>query len=76
MDKGAINWGHVLLLPIEHHRCGLALQPGTHGEMMRILSALRSCYAAQVRFLYPEESVKTPGHYFVVPSSPKRHSAT
>lgn len=49
VDKGAINWGHVLVLPIEHHRCGLALPPGTHAEMMRFLSALRSCYAAQAR---------------------------
>ena len=49
MDKGAINWGHVLVLPIEHHRCGLALPPGTHAEMMRFLSALRTCYAAQAK---------------------------
>ena len=47
MDKGAINWGHVLVLPIEHHRCMLAVPPATHAEMERLLSALRSCYAAQ-----------------------------
>lgn len=47
VDKGAINWGHVLVLPIEHHRCGLALPPATHAEMMRFLSALRTCYAAK-----------------------------
>ena len=53
MDKGAINWGHVLVLPIEHHRCRLAVPPATHAEMDRFLSALRSCYAAQASALSP-----------------------
>lgn len=53
VDKGAINWGHVLVLPIEHHRCGLALPPATYAEMMRFLSALRSCYAAQASVPMP-----------------------
>ena len=53
MDKGAINWGHVLVLPIEHHRSSMALPPPTAAEMGRYLSALRSCYAAQVRAQRP-----------------------
>ncbi len=48
MDKGAINWGHVLVLPVEHYRSGLACPPSTAAEMGRYLAALRLCYKAQV----------------------------
>lgn len=47
-DKGAINWGHVLVLPVEHYRSGLACPPSTAAEMGRYLAALRLCYKAQV----------------------------
>ena len=46
-DKGAINWGHVLVLPVEHYRSGLACPPSTAAEMGRYLAALRLCYKAQ-----------------------------
>lgn len=50
VDKGAIDDGHVLVLPIEHFPNSLGVPPGTHAEMERYLSALQSCYAAQVGF--------------------------
>ena len=52
-DKGAINWGHVLVLPVEHYRSGLACPPSTAAEMGRYLAALRLCYKAQVCDLKP-----------------------
>ena len=49
IDKGAINDHHVLLVPIEHYPSTLTCSPNFHAEMERYLSALRSCFAAQVR---------------------------
>lgn len=51
VDKGAIVDGHVLVLPIEHYPNSLGLPPGAHAEMDRYLSALQSCYAAQVNIM-------------------------
>jgi Protein similar to CwfJ C-terminus 1 len=48
VDKGAITSTHVLLLPIEHYPNTLTLSPGAWAELETYLSALRSCYAAQV----------------------------
>ncbi|KAL3157811.1 hypothetical protein ABBQ32_012233 [Trebouxia sp. C0010 RCD-2024] len=47
MDKGAINWGHVLLLPIEHFPSSLACSENAWAEMQRYLSALKACAASQ-----------------------------
>ena len=47
VDKGAIDDGHVLVLPIEHFPNSLGVPASTYAEMDRYLSALRSCYAAQ-----------------------------
>ena len=49
VDKGAITDSHVLVLPIEHFPSSLHLSPSTYAEMERYLSALRSCFAAQVQ---------------------------
>ena len=49
MDKGAINGGHVLLLPIEHFPSSLACSENAWAEMQRYLSALKACAASQVR---------------------------
>ena len=49
IDKGAINDHHVLLVPIEHYPSTLTCSQNFHAEMERYLSALRSCFAAQVR---------------------------
>lgn len=51
MDKGAINGGHVLLLPIEHFPSSLACSENAWAEMQRYLSALKACAASQVPFL-------------------------
>ena len=48
MDKGAINGGHVLLLPIEHFPSSLTCSESAWAEMQRYLSALRACAASQV----------------------------
>ena len=48
IDKGAINGGHVLLLPIEHFPSSLACSENTWAEMQRYLSALQACAASQV----------------------------
>ncbi len=48
VDKGAIMDGHVLVLPIEHYPSQLSLSASAFSEMERYLSALRSCFAAQV----------------------------
>lgn len=48
VDKGAINDGHVLVVPIEHFPNTLGISPKAHAEMDRYLTALASCYAAQV----------------------------
>lgn len=53
MDKGAINWGHVLLLPIEHFPSSLACSENAWAEMQRYLSALKACAASQVTPLLP-----------------------
>ncbi len=53
VDKGAIVDGHVLVLPIEHFPNSLGVPPGAHAEMERYLSALQTCYAAQVREKHP-----------------------
>ncbi len=42
MDKGAINEGHVLLLPIEHYASSLACSANAWAEMQRYLSAFKS----------------------------------
>jgi Protein similar to CwfJ C-terminus 1 len=47
VDKGAIDDGHVLVLPIEHFPNSLGVPASTYAEMDRYLSALQSCYAAQ-----------------------------
>jgi Protein similar to CwfJ C-terminus 1 len=47
VDKGAIDDGHVLVLPIEHFPNSLGVPDSTYAEMERYLSALQSCYAAQ-----------------------------
>lgn len=49
MDKGPINGQHVLVLPIEHRPNSLSLSPTAYIEVERYLSALRSCFASQVR---------------------------
>lgn len=49
MDKGAINGGHVLLLPIEHFPSSLACSENAWAEMQRYLSALKACAASQVQ---------------------------
>ncbi len=49
MDKGAINDGHVLMVPIEHFPNTIGISPKAHAEMERYLTALSSCYAAEVR---------------------------
>ena len=49
VDKGAITDSHVLVLPIEHFPSSLHLSASAYAEMERYLSALRSCFAAQVR---------------------------
>ena len=59
MDKGAITDSHVLVLPIEHFPSSLHLSASTYTEMERYLSALRSCFAAQVR---PPPSPPTHGY--------------
>lgn len=48
MDKGAINEGHVLLLPIEHYASSLACSANAWAEMQRYLSAFKACAASQV----------------------------
>ena len=48
MDKGAINDGHVLMVPIEHFPNTIGISPKAHAEMERYLTALSSCYAAEV----------------------------
>ena len=48
LDKGPINEGHVLLLPIEHYVSSLACSPTAWAEMQRYLSALKACAASQV----------------------------
>lgn len=48
MDKGAINGGHVLLLPIEHFPSSLSCSENAWAEMQRYLSALKACAASQV----------------------------
>ena len=53
MDKGAINGGHVLLLPIEHFPSSLACSENAWAEMQRYLSALKACAASQVPFPPP-----------------------
>ena len=53
MDKGAINGGHVLLLPIEHFPSSLASSENAWAEMQRYLSALKACAASQVPPLLP-----------------------
>ena len=53
MDKGAINEGHVLLLPIEHYASSLACSANAWAEMQRYLSALKACAASQVTSLWP-----------------------
>ena len=53
MDKGALNGGHVLLLPIEHFPSSLACSENAWAEMQRYLSALKACAASQVPFLLP-----------------------
>ncbi|KAL0053002.1 hypothetical protein WJX82_011315 [Trebouxia sp. C0006] len=47
MDKGAINEGHVLLLPIEHYASSLACSANAWAEMQRYLSAFKACAASQ-----------------------------
>ena len=51
VDKGAINWGHVLMLPVEHYRSGLVCPASTAAEMGRYMAALRLCYKAQVHVM-------------------------
>lgn len=53
MDKGAINEGHVLLLPIEHYASSLACSANAWAEMQRYLSAFKACAASQVPDLPP-----------------------
>ncbi len=48
MDKGAINEGHVLLLPIEHYASSLACSANAWAEMQSYLSAFKACAASQV----------------------------
>ena len=49
MDKGPITDQHVLVLPVEHFPSQLALPPSAFAEVERFLSALRTCFASQVR---------------------------
>ena len=49
LDKGAITDSHVLVLPIEHFPSSLHLSASAFAEMERYLSALRTCFASQVR---------------------------
>jgi hypothetical protein len=49
VDKGAINDGHVLIVPIEHYPSSLGVSASAYAEMDKYLEALRTCYAAEVR---------------------------
>lgn len=59
VDKGAITDSHVLVLPIEHFPSSLHLSVSTYAEMERYLSALRSCFAAQVQPLRSRSASST-----------------
>ncbi len=49
LDKGPITPQHVLIVPIEHFPSSMAVPEGCYEEMQRYLSALKACFAAQVR---------------------------
>ncbi|KAG2442256.1 hypothetical protein HYH02_009740 [Chlamydomonas schloesseri] len=51
LDKGQITPEHVLLVPIDHHPCSVALSAGCFAEVERYMSALRSLYASLGREL-------------------------
>eukprot|EP00208_Stichococcus_sp_RCC1054_P002085 CAMPEP_0206146064 /NCGR_PEP_ID=MMETSP1473-20131121/29358_1 /ASSEMBLY_ACC=CAM_ASM_001109 /TAXON_ID=1461547 /ORGANISM="Stichococcus sp, Strain RCC1054" /LENGTH=638 /DNA_ID=CAMNT_0053542501 /DNA_START=442 /DNA_END=2358 /DNA_ORIENTATION=+ len=81
VDKGAINDGHVLVVPIEHFPNTLGISPKAHAEMDRYLTALASCYAAQgkeavtfERFMAFRKSGGNHCHVNVVPA-PAAHAA-
>ncbi len=59
MDKGAINEGHVLLLPIEHYASSLACSANAWAEMQRYLSAFKACAASQVTSPCPTGTTPT-----------------
>ena len=63
VDKGAITDSHVLVLPIEHFPSSLHLSSSTYAEMERYLSALRSCFAAQVHHSPPLPSHSHMGNW-------------
>lgn len=47
VDKGAINDGHVLLVPIEHYPSSLGVSVTAYAEMDKYTAALVTCYAAE-----------------------------
>ncbi len=60
MDKGAINEGHVLLLPIEHYASSLACSANAWAEMQRYLSAFKACAASHVISPCPDANPPSP----------------
>ena len=75
MDKGAINEGHVLLLPIEHYASSLACSANAWAEMQRYLSALKACAASQVTSLWPIVPTPHPSLFYFFRHDPRATSS-
>ncbi len=74
MDKGAINEGHVLLLPIEHYASSLACSANAWAEMQRYLSAFKACAASQVTSPCPAGPSPPPPISYLPPAYPPLNS--